>query len=65
MKEGFQDTFAEKGSGLGTTYSLKGIPYRIDYILADPSFDVLGHRNYGVRYSDHYPLMATLAFKGQ
>jgi len=65
MKEGFQDTFAEKGSGLGTTYSLKGIPYRIDYILADSSFEVRAHRNYGIRLSDHFPLMAILALKGQ
>ena len=65
MKEGFQDTFAEKGSGLGTTYSLKGIPYRIDYILADSTFEVRAHRNYGIRFSDHFPLMATLALKGQ
>jgi len=65
MKEGLQDSFAERGTGLGTTYSLKGIPYRIDYILADPAFEVRAHRNYGVRLSDHYPLMATLALKGQ
>lgn len=65
IKEGFQDTFAEKGSGLGTTYSLKGIPYRIDYILADSTFEVRAHRNYGIRYSDHFPLMATLALKVQ
>lgn len=65
MKEGLQDSYAEKGRGLGTTYSLKGIPYRIDYILADPAFEVLQHRNYSLRLSDHYPLMATLALKGQ
>ncbi len=65
MKAGFQDTYAGRGAGLGTTYSLKGIPYRIDYILADGAFEVLAHRNYQVRLSDHYPLMATLALKGK
>lgn len=65
LKQGFQDTFAERGEGLGTTYSLKGIPYRIDYILADSSFQVTAHRNYSVRLSDHFPLMATLALKAE
>lgn len=65
MKEGFQDTYAEYGKGLGTTFSLKGIPYRIDYILADDAFEVLAHRNYTIRLSDHFPLMATLALKAE
>lgn len=65
MKEGFQDTYAAYGRGLGTTYSLKGIPYRIDYILADSAFAVRDHRNYPVRLSDHFPLMATLTLKAE
>ncbi|WP_139150381.1 endonuclease/exonuclease/phosphatase family protein [Flagellimonas zhangzhouensis] len=54
------DTFLETGSGFGGTYELWKIPLRIDYILADPEFEVLSHQNFDVKLSDHYPIMATL-----
>ncbi|HKL90260.1 MAG TPA: endonuclease/exonuclease/phosphatase family protein, partial [Allomuricauda sp.] len=60
VNEGLQDTFLEKGKGFGRTYDLWKIPLRIDYILADPEFEVLSHQNYDERLSDHYPVMATL-----
>ena len=60
MKDGMIDTFAERGKGLGTTFELAKIPYRIDYILLDPKFSVLKHQNYDVPYSDHYPISAWL-----
>ena len=60
MKEDFQDTFLERGSGFGRTYDLWKIPLRIDYILVDDDFEVLAHKNYDERLSDHYPVMATL-----
>lgn len=58
-----QDTFIEKGNGYGRTLNFHGIPVRIDFILADPEFEVLGHKNYDVVYSDHYPVMATFRLK--
>jgi endonuclease/exonuclease/phosphatase family metal-dependent hydrolase len=64
MKRGMQDTYSEAGHGLGTTYYLKGIPYRIDYILSDPAFEVSDHRTYDVGFSDHLPLSATLRLPG-
>lgn len=60
MKNGMIDTYAERGKGLGTTFELAKIPYRIDYILLDPRFSVLSHLNYDVPYSDHYPISAWL-----
>ncbi|OQD42304.1 hypothetical protein BUL40_11075 [Croceivirga radicis] len=63
LSEGFKDTYIEAGTGFGRTYSLKGLPMRIDYILASPQFEVLSHTNYDVDYSDHYPVKATLLLK--
>ncbi|MFM1878353.1 MAG: hypothetical protein RLZZ241_1219 [Bacteroidota bacterium] len=60
MKEGLIDTYAERGKGLGTTFSLAGIPYRIDCILVDPAFSVINHQNFDVPFSDHYPITAVL-----
>lgn len=62
LKGNLQDTFLEAGNGFGRTYNFKGFPLRIDYIFTDSSFDVLQHKNYDVKYSDHYPIMATLSF---
>ncbi len=62
IKGDLQDTFLEKGKGFGRTYDFWKIPLRIDYILADPEFDVLSHQNFDERLSDHYPVMATLRF---
>ncbi|WP_394970908.1 endonuclease/exonuclease/phosphatase family protein [uncultured Croceitalea sp.] len=63
VKGDFQDSFLEAGEGFGRTYDLKGLPMRIDYILADNSFEVLEHQNYDVKLSDHYPIKATLKIK--
>jgi len=63
VKGDFQDTFLEEGTGFGRTYDLWKFPLRIDYILADPEFEVLSHQNFDERLSDHYPVMATLRLK--
>ncbi|WP_343485846.1 endonuclease/exonuclease/phosphatase family protein [Allomuricauda sp. d1] len=65
VKGDMADTFLEKGSGFGKTYSLFGLPMRIDYILADETFEVVSHKNYDVVLSDHYPVMATLQLKSE
>ncbi len=62
FKSDFNDSFLKAGKGFGKTYSFKGFPLRIDYIFADPTMQVLGHKNYQVNYSDHYPIMATVSF---
>ena len=63
VKGDFQDTFLEEGTGFGRTYKLWKFPLRIDYILADPDFEVLSHQNFDIRLSDHYPVMARLRLK--
>lgn len=62
LKGDLKDTFLEKGDGLGRTLLLKFLPFRIDYILVDPDFEITSHTNYDVQYSDHYPVRATFRF---
>jgi len=59
IKGNMDDTFLEKGSGFGQTYRFKRMPFRIDFILADPEFEVRSHKNFEERYSDHYPILAS------
>lgn len=65
LKGDFKDTFQEKGIGLGSTYNLRFLPFRIDFILVDPSFEVTAHKNYDVQLSDHEPIMASFRLKGE
>lgn len=60
LKNEFQDTFTEAGKRSGKTFSLKGFPLRIDYIFADKSLRVVQHKNYKIKLSDHFPVMATI-----
>ncbi|MCP4977361.1 MAG: endonuclease/exonuclease/phosphatase family protein, partial [Maribacter sp.] len=59
IKEELNDTFLEKGFGLGSTYNLKFLPFRIDFILTDPEMEIKSHKNFDVRLSDHEPVMAS------
>lgn len=58
------DSYEEAGHGYGTTYKLKFLPLRIDAIFADPGFEVVSHRNFDIRLSDHYPVMAVFKDSG-
>ncbi|WP_439151500.1 endonuclease/exonuclease/phosphatase family protein [Winogradskyella sp.] len=60
IKGDLVDTFQEAGNGFGCTFDFKFFPVRIDFILADESITVNGFDNYDVKYSDHYPIKATL-----
>ena len=62
LKKNRKDSFLEAGNGFGRTYSLKGFPLRIDYIFVDKDIQVIEHKNYTVKYSDHFPIMATVSF---
>lgn len=62
IKGEMTDTFMEHGKAFGRTYDLLGLPMRIDYILADPEFEVKSHQNFDLVLSDHFPLMASLHF---
>ncbi len=61
IKGNLNDTFQEAGNGFGRTYNFKFFPVRIDFIFSDQAFSVNGFKTYDVLYSDHYPIMATLA----
>ena len=63
IKGDMSDSFQEKGSGFGSTYNFKFLPYRIDFILADPEIDIKSHKNFDVRLSDHTPVMASFRLK--
>jgi endonuclease/exonuclease/phosphatase family metal-dependent hydrolase len=60
IKQDMADSFMEKGSGYGRTYNFKFLPLRIDYILVDPELQVMGHRTFNVKLSDHFPIMASV-----
>ena len=62
LKKDLKDSFLETGSRFGKTYNFKGFPLRIDFIFADKDINIINHKNYKDRYSDHYPIMATVSF---
>jgi endonuclease/exonuclease/phosphatase family metal-dependent hydrolase len=55
-----KDSFIEKGNGFGSTYYFKFLPFRIDFIFADESIEIVDHQNFDIKLSDHYPVMATI-----
>ncbi|GGW31070.1 endonuclease [Arenibacter certesii] len=65
IKGDMQDTFMEQGVGYGRTFNFKYYPVRIDFILVDKAFQVKAHKNFDVKLSDHFPLMASFDFGGQ
>ncbi|MFD1316294.1 endonuclease/exonuclease/phosphatase family protein [Namhaeicola litoreus] len=62
IKGDMKDTFNEAGEKFGRTFDLKRYPLRIDFILVDEQFTVTEHKNYKVKFSDHYPVMAKIQF---
>lgn len=62
LKKDLQDSFLEAGKSFGKTYDFKGFPLRIDYILVDKELNITSHQNFDIKYSDHYPIMATVSF---
>ncbi len=60
LRADLQDTFIEKGSGYGRTLNFHKVPLRIDFIFADKDFKIQQHKNYDLKLSDHYPIMARL-----
>lgn len=60
LKRDLKDTFMESGSGYGATIDFWKFPFRIDFILVDPSFDVVSHQSYDINLSDHEPIMASI-----
>ncbi len=63
LSKGLQDSFVEKGMGIGSTYAGKLPALRIDYILSAPQFRVLDHQVLKSELSDHYPVLAKMTLK--
>lgn len=57
IRQDLIDTYAMAGTGYGNTYSHKLFPFRIDYIMVDPSFHAIRCLVPHVKYSDHYPVI--------
>ena len=62
LKKNMKDSFKAAGKGFGRTFNFGYFPIRIDFILADETMEVLAHKNYTEKYSDHFPVLALLRF---
>jgi endonuclease/exonuclease/phosphatase family metal-dependent hydrolase len=60
---GLQNAFAEKGSGIGRTFSGISPTLRIDNIFVAQSFAVLQYNRIPKKLSDHFPVMADVELK--
>jgi endonuclease/exonuclease/phosphatase family metal-dependent hydrolase len=63
LSERLKDAFVEKGNGLGTTFNGRIPLLRIDYVLSDPSFDILKYNVIQEDYSDHYAVACLLSIQ--
>ena len=63
IKGNWQDTFLEKGFGIGATYIGISPTLRIDYILANKDWEVKGWESVDENLSDHHMIMADLLLK--
>jgi endonuclease/exonuclease/phosphatase family metal-dependent hydrolase len=57
------DAFRLRGSGIGTTYNGVIPLLRIDYLFVDSSINIADCKIIKNEYSDHFPVLTTLAFE--
>ena len=58
IKAKLDDTFTEKGTGIGITYA-GHLPFlRIDYIFKSAGMNTFRYQRYKVDFSDHFPISA-------
>ena len=60
IKGDMNDSFSEQGTGYGRTFNFRYYPVRIDFILTDQAFEVMAHKNFDLKLSDHFPVMASI-----
>lgn len=60
---GMKNAFAEKGSGIGRTFSGISPTLRIDNIFAAGNYDVLQYTRVNKKLSDHFPVIADIQLK--
>lgn len=63
MSEGLTNAFREKGKGFGATYNGDFPNYQIDYILAQPKFEVINYIVIKKKLSDHYGIRSDLRLR--
>jgi endonuclease/exonuclease/phosphatase family metal-dependent hydrolase len=63
ITSGLQNTFTEKGSGLGKTYNGKFPNFQIDYIATTKDFEVENYKIIQSKLSDHFPVRSDIKFK--
>lgn len=59
LEHNMEDAFIESGKGLGKTFDFDFLPLRIDAIFNEKSIENVGFKNYDIKLSDHYPIMAS------
>ena len=59
LRRSRKDSFVEAGKGFGATYRSLWPLLRIDYILYPQDLEAVSYDVPHVRYSDHYPIIAT------
>lgn len=57
------DAFLEQGFGLGRTFLTLAPTLRINYIFADPAFEIIQMEVGQAKYSDHLPVIADLKLR--
>ncbi|PLX12942.1 MAG: hypothetical protein C0598_04860 [Marinilabiliales bacterium] len=57
------DSFSDKGSGMGITYAGKIPLLRIDYIFGSNNFTTVNFKKHNILRSDHYPVSAIFKTK--
>ena len=65
IRDGLNDSFIDKGRGLGNTYIGEFPSFRIDYILHSPEIETLSYTRNNIVLSDHYPITCKLKTKGE
>ena len=60
--KGMKNAFAEKGAGLGRTFSGIAPTLRIDNIFVNRQFDVEQYLRVKKRLSDHFPILTDIRF---
>lgn len=66
IRGGLNDAFVEAGKGFGKSYDFKLFPFRIDYILADPTFHIKAFTTHDtLKKSDHFPVSARFKIQNE
>lgn len=61
LTKSMNNSFIEKGKGLGRTYNGKFPNFQIDYIAATKDFEIINQRIVEAKLSDHFPVRSDLS----